>query len=220
MLSGGIGMDTLIGGAQRDVLDGGADNDTLDGGAREDELDGGTGMDMLTGGTQADLFILHADQTAADADTITDFERNLDTIRIDGAGLANITFTQSGLDTEIAADGVLVATVLNATAADVMAQTTISIPPPPPAATSSAASFTAQSVGNMMVLSSDDPAFEFNDMATGPISTTSYGQTKVPLTELFDTSAVPVLSDLAIDRTDKEDNPWLEHSSFGFEPLA
>jgi len=220
MLSGGIGMDTLIGGAQRDVLDGGADNDTLDGGAREDELDGGTGMDMLTGGTQADLFILHADQTAADADTITDFERNLDTIRIDGAGLANITFTQSGLDTEIAADGVLVATVLNATAADVMAQTTISIPPPPPAATSSAAPFTAQSVGNMMVLSSDDPAFEFNDMATGPISTTSYGQTKVPLTELFDTSAVPVLSDLAIDRTDKEDNPWLEHSSFGFEPLA
>ncbi|MEM8724081.1 MAG: endonuclease/exonuclease/phosphatase family protein, partial [Pseudomonadota bacterium] len=221
MLSGGAGMDTLLGGAQRDALDGGADNDILDGGAREDELDGGTGMDTLTGGTQSDLFILHADQTVADADTITDFERNLDTIRIDGAGGKAITFTQVGLDTEIAADGVLVATVLGATTADVVAQT--SFDAPPASTTSQAASGAVAQIANTVsVLMSDieDAPFVFNDAASAPITTTGLNPIKVPLADVFGASPEPASARLTLDGLGDEDNPWLEHGSFGFEPIA
>ena len=220
-LNGGAGMDTLIGGAQRDTLNGGADNDTLDGGAREDELDGGTGMDMLTGGTQSDLFILHADQTAADADTITDFERNRDTIRIDGGDGKNITFTQVGLDTEIAADGVLVATVLNATTADVMGQTTIA--PPPASSLSALGSGAVAQFASTIRTPFDndmDAPFRFNDMASLPVTTANFSQTKVAFSDVFGPAPEPAISDVAIDRIDREDNPWLEHASFGFEPLA
>ncbi|WP_298468066.1 Calx-beta domain-containing protein [uncultured Erythrobacter sp.] len=221
MLSGGAGMDMLSGGDQADLLDGGADNDTLDGGRSTDTLDGGTGMDMLTGGTQADLFILHADQTAADADTITDFERNLDTIRIDGAGGKAITFTQVGLDTEIAADGVLVATVLNATSADVLAQTSFDAPPAS-AMSQAAPSAVAQSIGSVAVMLSDvnDAAFVFNDAASAPVTTTGYSHTKVPLSDMFGAVPEPATGKFALDGIEAEDNPWIEHGSFGFEPIA
>lgn len=221
MLSGGSGMDTLFGGDQADTLDGGADNDTLDGGRSTDTLDGGTGMDMLTGGTQADLFVLHADQTAADADTILDFERNVDTIRIDGAGGKTITFTQVGLDTEIEADGVLVATVLNATSADVLAQT--SFDAPPASATSQAGSgAVTQLASTVSVMLSDieDAPFEFNDMAPAPVGTANLGPIQIPLAQMFDGSPKPVGGQFSLEEIEDEANPWLEHGAFGFEPLA
>lgn len=219
MLSGGTGMDMLLGGDQADTLDGGADNDTLDGGRSTDTLDGGTGMDMLTGGTQSDLFVLHADQTAADADTILDFERNVDTIRIDGAGGKAITFTQVGLDTEIEADGVLVATVLNATSADVLAQT--SFDAPPASATSQAASgAVTQMVGTSTVLLSDieDAPFEFNDMAIAPVQASISGPIPVFLGSNGGAQNGRFAAEWAQDEEDAA-NPWIDQVATGLEPL-
>ncbi|VVT06316.1 Calx-beta domain-containing protein [Erythrobacter sp. EC-HK427] len=127
VLSGGEGDDRLFGENNADRLFGDAGNDLLDGGNGADWLDGGAGMDTLTGGVGIDTFVLHADGTAADADTITDFGLLFpfyDTILIEGAEGRTITVVQDGADTLIEADGVLVARVLGTVAAVVEAAIT------------------------------------------------------------------------------------------------
>ncbi|NJN36142.1 MAG: hypothetical protein HC794_02655, partial [Nitrospiraceae bacterium] len=73
-----------------------------------DRLDGGFGLDTLTGGAGNDRFVLHADQAAEDADTVTDFTNLQDRFLIEGADGKIIAYTQSGANTLITADGVLV----------------------------------------------------------------------------------------------------------------
>ncbi|MEO0793006.1 MAG: calcium-binding protein, partial [Pseudomonadota bacterium] len=87
------------GNALANTITGNAGNNSMNGGYGNDTLDGAEGSDRLTGGFGDDLFVLHADQSAGDADTVTDFSGN-DAIRIDGAASKAIAFTQVGNDTQ------------------------------------------------------------------------------------------------------------------------
>ncbi len=76
------GNDTLEGGTGNDNLNGGSQLDVLEGGAGNDILNGGTGHDTLTGGGGNDAFVFTAGFAR---DVITDFQNNLDTLRLDDA---------------------------------------------------------------------------------------------------------------------------------------
>ncbi len=80
VLNGDEGNDLLQSAAGADVLNGGSGNDTLRGGDGFDTLDGGTGDDVLAGGSDADRFVFF---DGGNADTITDFGDNEDTLALD-----------------------------------------------------------------------------------------------------------------------------------------
>ena len=88
---GGAGNDTLNGGEGDDQLDGGAGSDALNGGNGNDVLVGGAGNDTLTGGAGVDYFdftsVLNG---TTNVDTITDFIRADDFIRLDNAVMAGL----------------------------------------------------------------------------------------------------------------------------------
>jgi Ca2+-binding RTX toxin-like protein len=134
VINGGTGIDFITGGEGDDVIDagdgndtvlGGAGNDRISGGIGFDRLEGGAGLDTLTGGAGNDRFVLRADLTAADADVINDFTPGEDRFLLEGATGKTIAYTQSGANTLITADGVLVATVRGAIASEVQAATQI-----------------------------------------------------------------------------------------------
>lgn len=88
LLNGKIAIaDEIYGYGGNDKLYGYAGDDTLDGGTGNDTLKGGVGDDELTGGAGADVFVFN-DYDNEGADTITDFEDGVDTIKI---------YTDSGL---------------------------------------------------------------------------------------------------------------------------
>jgi Ca2+-binding RTX toxin-like protein len=92
------GDDTLISGAGNDFLDGGSGDDDMDGGSGNDVLDGGTGTDTLTGGTGADYFdFTTALSGSSNVDTITDFNRSDDFIRLDNAVMVGLGVTTGAL---------------------------------------------------------------------------------------------------------------------------
>ncbi|MBD2158543.1 calcium-binding protein [Leptolyngbya sp. FACHB-16] len=115
-LNGDSGNDTLYGGIGQDILNGGSDADRLFGNAGNDTLNGGSGNDVLvgtdggllekdtlTGGTGADTFYLcnipgtvpfYASGNRFDYALITDFERGIDRIFVDGAGSYQYALTQ------------------------------------------------------------------------------------------------------------------------------
>lgn len=80
--------DVIIGNAVGNVLDGGAGNDTLNGGLGDDFLRGGLGNDRLIGGLGFDNFLFNTAPSAANQDTIVDFNHVQDTIRLDNAVFA------------------------------------------------------------------------------------------------------------------------------------
>ncbi|MEM6383927.1 MAG: calcium-binding protein [Pseudomonadota bacterium] len=95
-LFGGFGEDTLRGeegndflqaGASNDQLSGGAGDDTLQGREDDDVLDGGTGTDTLIGGTGSDTFVF---APAYGADTVTDFEDDLDQLDLTAFKFATV----------------------------------------------------------------------------------------------------------------------------------
>ncbi|MBF2026416.1 MAG: choice-of-anchor I family protein [Oscillatoriales cyanobacterium C42_A2020_001] len=81
------GDDKVDGLGGDDLLRGGLGNDTLRGGTGDDTLVGGLGADQLTGGRGADVFVLAA---GAGTDTITDFNVDVDVIKLAGG----LTFGQ------------------------------------------------------------------------------------------------------------------------------
>ncbi len=91
-LVGGFKKDFLFGDAGNDQLRGGRGNDTLDGGRGNDILRGGLGTDTLTGGGGSDEFIFRRSvdfsQATGSTDTITDFQKFTDNIKLNGDGLA------------------------------------------------------------------------------------------------------------------------------------
>ena len=96
-LNGGNNNDNLSGNNGNDTLVGGNGNDNLNGGNNNDILDGGTGKDVLTGGNGSDTFVFKAN---SGADTITDFDEDMDAIDADGAG-GIVSAVQQGDDTLI-----------------------------------------------------------------------------------------------------------------------
>lgn len=109
LLVGKTGNDLLLGDQGNDFLLGSQGNDSLNGGNGGDTLIGNLGQDILTGGDDADVFVLQADPqviNSATADIITDFDSNIDLIRLTG-GLA-----QSDLALEAFEGGTLIKTQL------------------------------------------------------------------------------------------------------------
>lgn len=99
-IEGGAGADSLDGDSGNDLVIGGLDGDDLLGSDGNDTLVGLQGRDTLTGGGDEDVFRFRrvADDTVANADVITDFERGIDLIdlsRIDANAntAANDAFT-------------------------------------------------------------------------------------------------------------------------------
>lgn len=94
------GDDSYLGSAAADNVNGGAGADTLDGGAGKDRLDGGGGADTLTGGEGADSFVFSVRaSSAADADTIADFDTSADRMLFD-----NRAFDRIGRDGRLPGD--------------------------------------------------------------------------------------------------------------------
>lgn len=87
-LFGGNQGDRLFGGRGDDTLNGQSGQDILSGGRGQDTLNGGLGNDTLSGGDGADTFLFRANHGK---DTITDFQDDIDTIRLEdslwGGGL-------------------------------------------------------------------------------------------------------------------------------------
>lgn len=84
-LTGNNAANLLRGQGGVDTLNGRGGADHLQGGAGNDKLDGGVGHDVLVGGAGSDIFIFTAPATAANSDTIDDFNVPADTIQLDNA---------------------------------------------------------------------------------------------------------------------------------------
>jgi len=91
-LYGGEGDDTLLGGG----------SDRLFGGNGDDKLFAGEGDSILTGGDGRDQLWLVGGEVPSAANTITDFQSDVDTIGLGGGlAFANLTVSQMGADTTI-----------------------------------------------------------------------------------------------------------------------
>jgi len=99
-LNGGRGKDILKGGAGNDKLFGAKGVDHLTGGAGKDYLNGGAGNDTLTGGTDADKFVFIE---AAGKDVVTDFEDNVDVLKIQRADVTTVA-DAVGFGADVGAD--------------------------------------------------------------------------------------------------------------------
>ena len=82
--------DVLIASSAGDVLLGQDGDDTITGGVGDDDLHGQSGDDTITGGSGADTFNFFLNQRDVGSDTITDFEVNIDTLRIAGGGFTTL----------------------------------------------------------------------------------------------------------------------------------
>jgi VCBS repeat-containing protein len=98
---GGTVSGLVSGGDGNDLLQGGNGADRLAGDAGQDWLAGGGGADQLTGGGGADIFAYRSvsDSTAAQRDTITDFQTGSDRIDIGALNPSGFTLTPSGGNT-------------------------------------------------------------------------------------------------------------------------
>ncbi|MBR9863738.1 MAG: calcium-binding protein [Rhodobacteraceae bacterium] len=96
-IDGGGGDDTIEGGSGKDRLEGGSGDDSIDGGSGNDTITGGSGDDRLTGGKGADTFEFFAvGEEGQGTDTITDFNVDADTIRLNGVPETAVSFIEEG----------------------------------------------------------------------------------------------------------------------------
>jgi Ca2+-binding RTX toxin-like protein len=90
----GTGNINATGNALANRLTGNAGNNRLDGGAGNDTLNGGTGNDILAGGSGADYFDLTTlINSTTNVDTIADFSRSDDIIRLENAVMSGLGAT-------------------------------------------------------------------------------------------------------------------------------
>lgn len=80
----------MTGNSGDNVLDGGAGIDNLLGNAGIDRLIGGLDHDKMTGGAGADIFRFNVAVVAANSDTITDFEHNIDKVQLENAVMTGL----------------------------------------------------------------------------------------------------------------------------------
>jgi Ca2+-binding RTX toxin-like protein len=90
VITGNTAANVLDGGVGNDTLTGGLGNDTLKGGLGNDVLIGGVGIDSLAGGAGNDFFVFNAPLSAANRDTITDFNHIADTFRLENAVMTKL----------------------------------------------------------------------------------------------------------------------------------
>jgi hypothetical protein len=83
--TGNNAANIITGNNAANVLTGGIGNDTLRGNGGNDTLIGGAGLDTLTGGLNNDFFVFNAPLSAANRDTVTDFNHVSDTFRLENA---------------------------------------------------------------------------------------------------------------------------------------
>jgi Ca2+-binding RTX toxin-like protein len=88
--SGNDAPNVLTGQAGLDRLDGGGNDDRLIGGSDDDTLIGGLGSDVLTGGLGQDFFVFNTKTEGAD--TISDFERDIDNLPFDRLAISATGF--------------------------------------------------------------------------------------------------------------------------------
>ncbi len=113
-LFGQAGSDLLHGNNGDDYIRGGHGNDHLHGKQGNDTLLGGHGDDTLQGAHGSDVFVFGKH---AGVDRVVDFEDGQDKLGLeDGLRFRDLRFSQSGEDTEIRADGHLIAIVEKANA--------------------------------------------------------------------------------------------------------
>jgi hypothetical protein len=107
---GGSGTDSLYGNNSGDVLYGGSGIDFLWGGNGSDRLIGGYGADTLTDGLGNDIFVylFINDSRPGEADTITHFNSNIDTIdlsaidaNVNVAGIQHFTAVTQTTDVQV-----------------------------------------------------------------------------------------------------------------------
>ncbi len=85
VLTGNSKINSLRGHNGDDVLNGGGDSDTLMGEQGTDQLNGGKGADKLTGGSEGDAFIFDVAPLLDNADIITDFTVDVDSIYLNNS---------------------------------------------------------------------------------------------------------------------------------------
>jgi VCBS repeat-containing protein len=100
---GNDGADQLFGDNGDDLLKGGNGIDRLDGGNGNDTLFGGKGSDVLTGALGNDLFVFENLGTTKDVDTIVDFKRGNDAIKL----LDGLSVVSMNTKIDVNADGTL-----------------------------------------------------------------------------------------------------------------
>src|SRR5688500_6575511 len=84
--------DVLFGGNGNDIIAGGDCDDDIVGGAGNDRIIGGDGWDTLRGGAGNDTFIYNT--RGFDADTIADFDTNVDKIDLSYLNIPNFDILQ------------------------------------------------------------------------------------------------------------------------------
>jgi len=225
IVTGGNGNDTINGGDQNDDLSGDRGDDILKGGAGIDILNGGDGMDTLTGGAGRDTFVLDAGGSAADADTVTDFttaDRDLSFIN---AGGKAFVFEQVGNDVTASADGVLIATLLNANVTEVINNSDFDASPAS-VLDGTPVAFSKQGAASASTtqLLAEDAAFAFVEApleqpASIEVSPVGIMPKKLSMNEIF--AAEGVFNPLSENRDPNSEglDPWLAISMMGTETL-
>lgn len=97
-VSGGDGNDEIYGEGDNDTIKGDAGNDTIYGDDGDDYLNGGAGKDTLTGGSGKDYFDFTTALGSANVDTITDFTRGSDKIRLENSVMTKLQGTPGALN--------------------------------------------------------------------------------------------------------------------------
>lgn len=205
VIDGTSGEDDIDGSDSSEEINAGNRDDTVDGNGGDDGIDilnGGAGLDMLTGGLRRDTFVLDASGSAMDTDIVTDFDPVTDDIEINGASGKAILFTQVGLDTDVTADGVLIATLQNADAQSALDQTTFDVAP-------ASAGVAAPPVTTSLM----DP---------GVMSMTSALSSALPIDQINGDDAPQPIAIDPLDGFESEDMmlAWNDSAMLGFEPLA
>lgn len=92
-LTGNNVANTLAGNLGNDILRGNGGNDALNGGGGGDNLIGGAGQDNLTGGAGQDSFVFNTALGPGNVDTIKDYTRADDVIRLENSIFTSLSTT-------------------------------------------------------------------------------------------------------------------------------
>lgn len=108
MLNGGEGDDLIYGGAQADTITGGAGNDTIYGNGGADLINSGAGNDFVSLGQGRATVVLAAGEGF---DTIENFRSSQTKLQLEGLSFNDLSFKGVRGDTEISANGDVLAVV-------------------------------------------------------------------------------------------------------------